>query len=86
MSYLFLWEVVFAHHLFDQSPFIQSVFSDLILASLAEVLNLGLIRIADVAEVLKVDIDDEICRDYLIFVLTNVLRTQLHLSGLDVVT
>jgi len=45
------------------------------LAGLAKIFELGLERIADVAKVLEVDIDDEVFRDYLIFVLTNVLGT-----------
>ena len=31
------------------------------------------------------DINDEICRDYLIFVLANVLGTKLHLASLYIV-
>ena len=64
-----------AHHLFNQSPFIQCVFSNLILAILAKVFDLSLIWIANAAEVLKVDINDEICWDLFIFVFSNVFRT-----------
>ena len=73
------------HHLLYQTPLIQRCLTDLSLAILAQIFKLGLIRIAHVAEILEVDIDDEVLWDDLIFILSNVLGTQLHLTSLDVI-
>jgi len=37
------------------------------------------------AEIFKVDVDDKVFWDNLIFVLSDILRTQLHLSCLNIV-
>ena len=86
MGYFSIGEVVLAHHRFDQTPFVQRVLANLSLAILTEVFKLRLVRVAHFAKVLEVNIDDEVFWDNLIFILANVLGTQLHLSGLNVVT
>ena len=75
-----------AHHMLDKTPFIESGLTDFIYAAFAKVFYLGFIRVADSAKVIEMDIDDEIFRDYLILVFTDVFRTQLHLTCLNVVT
>lgn len=70
----------------DFRPFREDLLTQLLLASLAEILNLSLFRIANVTKVVEKYIYFEVVRQDLSFVLPNVLRTQLHLSCFDVVS
>jgi hypothetical protein len=70
----------------DLRPLCEDLLTQLLLASLAEILNLSLFRIANVTKVVEKYIYFEVVRQDLSFVLPNVLRTQLHLSCFDVVS
>lgn len=86
MSDLLIWKIVLAHHLLDKSPFVQRRLTNFSFTCLAKVFYFRLIWIASFAKVVEVDIDDEVLRDDLVFVLSNVLGTKLHLASLNVVT
>jgi hypothetical protein len=80
-----VWEVMLSHNLFRRSPLVKGLLADLFDAVLAQVLNFGLVGVAHVTEIFEVDVDDQVFGYYFVFVLSNVLRAQLHLSCLDVV-
>ena len=86
MSDLLVWKIVLAHHLLDKFPFVKCRITNFSLTCLAQVFNFCLIWIASFAKVLKVDVDDEVLRDDLVLVLSNVLGAELHLASLNVVT
>lgn len=73
------------HNLFDPAPLVERLFADHSFASIAQVFYFGLIGIAHLAKVLKVDVDYEVTRNNLVLVLSNVFWTQLHLASLDVI-
>ena len=79
-------EVMILQNLFYCSPLVESCFAYNSFALGAEIVNLGLIRTADSAKVFKVYVDDELFRNDLVLVLSDVFRTELHLACLDVVS
>jgi hypothetical protein len=54
----FVWKIVFAHNLFNLSPFLEGLLADLFDAVLAEILKFCFVGITYVAEVFKMDVDD----------------------------
>ena len=70
---------------FHQTPFGESLLADHILACIAEIIDLSMVRAADRAEVCEMNVDDEVRRDDLAFVLADVLWAQFHLACFDVV-
>lgn len=78
-------EVMSIDYVFDLVPFFQSLFPQQSLAVLTQIFQLCLIRTADIAVVLKVDVQDKIFRDDFVFVFTDVFRTELHFTCLDII-
>ena len=73
------------HDLLYMAPLIERLFADLELAVIAQVFDLSFVGTAPRANIVEVDIDDEVWRDNFALVFPDVLGTQLHLAGLDVV-
>jgi len=73
------------HDLLYMAPLIERLFADLELAVIAQVFDLSFVRTAPRANIVEVDIDDEVWRDNFALVFPDVLGTQFHLAGLDVV-
>ena len=67
------------------TPFIESCLPNYSLALHAKIVNLGLIRTANCAKVLKVNVHDELLRYDLIFVFSDVFWAELHFARLDVI-
>ena len=72
-------------NLLHSSPFIESCLPNYSLTLHAEIIDLGLIRTANSAKVLKVNVHDELLRYDLILVFSDVFRAELHLARLDVI-
>ena len=71
--------------LFDLSPLVEALLSDHVLALEAQIVDLRVVGAARLAEVLKVNVHNEVRRDMLAFVFTDILGTEFHLPRLDVV-
>ena len=69
----------------DLYPFLESLFTNLFLACLAQVFNFSLLRIAFEAEVVELNEHLEGVGQLFSAVLPYVLWTQLHLAGSNVV-
>ena len=72
-------------NLFYLAPLIECGLSDYILTFLTEI-NLCVIWATNLTKVGEVDVDNEVRRNYFAFILSNIFRTQLHLSRFYVVT
>ena len=73
------------HYVSHLSPLIKSCLPDQLLAALAKILDLSLIRVTDVANIFKMDVDDEVLWNDLVFVFANIFWAKLHLSSLDII-
>ena len=73
------------HYLLHSSPLIQCILANYLDAFGAKVFNLSLVRAARVAVILKVDVDDEVGRNYFVFIFAYIFGTELHLASLDIV-
>lgn len=71
--------------LFDLAPLIKRSLSYDSLAFIAQIINLSVIGTTRRAEVVEVDVDDEVRLNDLAFIFADVFRTQLHLACLDIV-
>ena len=60
------------HYVSHLSPLIKRCLPDQLLAALAKILDFGLIRVTDVANVFKMDVDNEVLWNDLIFVFANI--------------
>jgi hypothetical protein len=69
----------------DFNPFLNNLWAKLLLASSTEVLNGCLFRTTGQAEVVEKDVNLKFLRQLFSFVLTNILRRQLHFSRHNVV-
>ena len=73
------------HYVSHLSPLIKRCLPDQFLAALAKILDLGLIRVTDIANIFKMDVDDKVLWNDLVFVLANIFRAKLHLSSLYII-
>ena len=73
------------HYVSYLPPLIKRCLTDQLLAALAKILDLSLIRVTNVAYIFKMDVDDEILRNDLVFVFANIFRAKFHLSSLNVI-
>ena len=73
------------HYVSYLPPLIKRCLPDQLLAALAKILDFGLIRVTDVANVFKMDVDNEVLWNDLVFVFANIFRAKLHLSSLDII-
>lgn len=78
--------IVLCYHLLDSLPLIECVLSDFSHTCRTKVFDFRFVRVASFAEVLKVDVDNEVCWDDFVFVFADVFWTQLHLACFDVVS
>jgi len=85
LGFIAPWIVVFINDVTDSNPFLDDAWSKLLLAVEAKIFNLSLLRPACVAEIVKEDVNLEVLRQDLPFVLADVFWAQLHLSRVDVV-
>ena len=76
---------MFVDNFLNFYPFFESLFTNLLLACLAQVFNFSLLRIAFEAEVVELDEHLEGVGQLFATVLPYVLWTQLHLAGSNVV-
>ena len=73
------------HYVSYLSPLIKRCLTDQLLAALAKILDLCLIRVTNVAYIFKMDVDDKVLRNDLVFVFANIFRAKFHLSSLNVI-
>lgn len=74
------------HDLLYGAPFLQSLRADHIDTPLAEVVDLSFIRTASCAVVFEVNVNDEVFWNNSVFVFSDVLGAELHLTSFDVVS
>ena len=73
-------------YLLNFTPFIQGELSNDLLALVTEIFDFSFIRVANIAKVFQVNVNDEIFGDYLVVVLADVFRTEFHLTSFDIVS
>lgn len=86
MSSFVTWVVMLCDHLFNGTPFVEGVLTDLVYAGWAQIFDLSLVWVAHCTKVLKVNVDYQVFGNNFVFVFADVFGAQLHLACLNVVT